>query len=117
SLHSFQAVYGPDTFAWEEPEAVFVGLDNVIAQPAGSSGYTGGLRPGQFDFLEAYLPTVARDRLLVVLMHVPLFDAPAGRETFRAADRQRLYDLLATHPRVLVLSGHRHTLQHVFHDA
>lgn len=117
SLHSFQAVYGPDTFAWEEPEAVFVGLDNVIAQPAGSSGYTGGLRPDQFDFLKAYLPTVARDRLLVVLMHVPLFDAPAGRETFRPADRQRLYDLLATHPRVLVLSGHRHTLQHVFHDA
>jgi len=117
SLRSFRAVYGPDTFAWEEPEAVFVGLDNVVAQPQGRPGYIGGLRPGQFDFLKAYLPTVPRDRLLVVLMHIPLFDAPAGRETFRDADRRRLYALLATHPRVLVLSGHRHTLQHVFHDA
>ncbi|TKS53876.1 calcineurin phosphoesterase [Luteimonas yindakuii] len=117
SLHSFQAIYGPDTFAWEEPEAVFVGLDNVIAQPEGGPGHIGGLRPDQFEFLEAYLPTVAHDRLLVLSMHVPLFDAPAGRETFRAGDRQRLYGLLATHPRVLVLSGHRHTLQHVFHNA
>lgn len=117
SLASFTAVFGPETYAWEEPEAVFVGLDNVIANPGGQGGYIGGLRPEQFDFLEAYLPTVARDRLLVLMMHVPLFDAPAGREIFRDGDRQRLYALLATHPRTLVLSGHRHALQHVFHDA
>lgn len=117
SLRSFRAAYGPDTFAWEEPEAVFVGLDDVIHRPGGRPGYIGGLRESQFEFLETYLPTVPRDRLLVLMLHIPLFDAPADRETFRAADRQRLYALLAAHPRTLVLSGHRHELQHVFHDA
>ncbi|MCD9032022.1 calcineurin-like phosphoesterase family protein [Luteimonas sp. Y-2-2-4F] len=117
SLHSFRAAYGPDTFAWEEPEAVFVGLDDVVHRPDGRPGYIGGLRESQFDFLEAYLPTLSRDRLLVLMLHIPLFDAPADRETFRAADRQRLYALLAAYPRTLVLSGHRHELQHVFHDA
>lgn len=115
SLESFHRAFGPDTFAWEEPNAVFIGLDNVIYRPEGGAGYTGGLREGQFEFLEALLPALSRDRLLVVMVHVPLFNAPAGRETFRRADRERLFRLLEPFPRVLVLSGHRHQLQHVFH--
>lgn len=115
SLRSFREVYGPDTFAWEEPEAVFIGLDNVIYQPGQRPAYTGGLRPEQFEFLEAWLPTLSADRLLVLMVHIPLFDTAPGRETFRHADRERLFALLQRFPKLLVLSGHRHTLQHVFH--
>lgn len=115
SLRTFRRTYGPDTFAWEEPQAVFVGLDNVIYRPGGRDGYTGGLRDGQFEFLEAWLPTLATDRLLVVMVHVPLFNTSPDGETFRAADRERLFQLLERFPNVLVLSGHRHRLQHVFH--
>lgn len=115
SLGSFRRTYGPDTFAWEERQAVFVGLDNVIYRPGGEDGYTGGLRQEQFEFLEAWLPTLPGDRLLVVMVHVPLFNTSPGRETFRAADRERLFRLLEPFPRVLLLSGHRHQLQHVFH--
>ncbi len=119
SLRSYRAVYGPDSQAWEEPEAVFVALDDVVAAPGDGRAYVGGLRPDQFAFLEAYLPTVPRDRLLVLAVHVPLFDtAPPGRpETFRAADRARLFALLQRFPRVLVLSGHRHTQRHHRHGA
>ena len=116
SLRSFHAMYGPDTFAWEERQALFVGLDNVVYRPDGSSGYVGGLREEQFGFLEAWLPRVSKDRLLVVMLHVPLFNTSADRETFRRADRERLFQLLRPFPKVLVLSGHRHRLQHVFHD-
>lgn len=115
SLRSYHAVYGPDTFAWQERQATFVGLDNVIYRPDGGSGYVGGLRQGQFAFLEALLPTLPRERLLVVMLHVPLFDTSPDRETFRSADRRRLFRLLRDFPRVLVLSGHQHRLQHVFH--
>lgn len=115
SLSTFRQVYGPDTFAWEERQAVFVGLDNVVYRPDGGSGYTGGLREDQFEFLEAWLPTLSTDRLLVVMVHIPLFNTSAERETFRAADRERLFRLLQRFPKVLVLSGHRHQLQHVFH--
>ncbi|MFZ7094581.1 calcineurin-like phosphoesterase C-terminal domain-containing protein [Luteimonas dalianensis] len=115
SLRSFHQAYGPDTFAWEEDQAVFVGLDNVVYRPDGGSGYTGGLREDQFEFLEAWLPTLSADRLVVVMVHIPLFNTSAERETFRAADRERLFRLLQRFPKVLVLSGHRHQLQHVFH--
>lgn len=117
SLLTFRNAYGPDTFAWEEPEATFVALDDVIYQPGQSPAYVGGLRAQQFAFLERYLPTLPKDRLLVVAVHIPLFDAAPGRETFRHGDRTRLFALLAAFPHVLLLSGHSHTQRHVLHDA
>ncbi|RZA33842.1 MAG: calcineurin phosphoesterase [Lysobacteraceae bacterium] len=117
SLLTFRNSYGPDTFAWEEEQAVFVGLDDVVYQPGQTPAYVGGLREDQFAFLEAYLPTVPKDRLLVLGVHIPLFDAKPGVETFRHADRTRLFGLLREFPHVLLLSGHSHGQRHVYHDA
>ncbi|GAB2514395.1 calcineurin-like phosphoesterase C-terminal domain-containing protein [Lysobacter humi (ex Lee et al. 2017)] len=115
SLDTFRRHFGPDTFAWEEPEAVFVVLDDVIYRPEQRPAYVGGLREDQFTFLEAYLPTLDPRRLLVLALHIPLFDED-GRETFRHADRERLFRLLERFPKRLVLSGHGHVQRHVFHD-
>ena len=110
SLATFHRTFGPDTVAWEEARATFIGLDDVIVQPGQRPAYVGGLRAEQFAFLEAYLPTVAKDRLLVVGAHIPFFQ-------MRAADRERLFALLRDFPHVLLLSGHTHQQRHVFHDA
>ncbi|MHC9085810.1 calcineurin-like phosphoesterase C-terminal domain-containing protein [Luteimonas sp. RIT-PG2_3] len=119
SLSSFKAVYGPDTYAWEETQASFVVLDNVIAQPGQRPAYVGGLREDQLDFLTAYLAQARRERLLVIAVHIPWFDTATGgaAETVRARDRERLFALLQPFPHVLLLSGHRHTQQHVRHGA
>ena len=117
SLLTFRNTFGPDSFAWEEARAVFIGLDDVIYQPGKKPAYIGGLRDDQFAFLEAYLPTVPRDRLLVLGVHIPLFDAKPGIETFRKTDRARLFALLKDFPHVLLLSGHDHTQRHVRHGA
>lgn len=116
ALQTFRAHFGPDTLAWEEARATFVLLDDVVHRPGMKPAYIGGFRDDQFAFLEAYLPTVPKDRLLVLGMHIPLFE-PAGRDTFRDADRERLFALLHDFPHVLVLSAHSHTQQHWFHDA
>lgn len=117
SLLTYRHHFGPDTYAWEEPEATFLMLDDVIYQPGKKPAYVGGLRVDQFGFLEAYLPTVPKDRLLVLGVHIPLFDAKPGTETFRHADRTRLFALLKEFPHVLLLSGHDHTQRHVRHGA
>lgn len=117
SLLTFRHHFGPDTHAWEEPEATFVLLDDVIYQPGSKPSYIGGLREDQFAFLARYLPTVPKDRLLVVGVHIPFFDSEPGRETFRHADRERLFALLKPFPKVLLLSGHSHAQRHVHHDA
>lgn len=116
SLDTFRAHYGPDTFAWEEPEASVVVLDDVIYRPGERSVYIGGFREEQFAFLEAYLRTLRRDRLLILAVHIPLWE-PEGRDTFRDADRERLFALLRDVPQVLVLSGHAHAQRHVRHGA
>lgn len=116
SLLTFRNTFGPDTFAWEEAQAVFIAMDDVVYRPE-SRDYIGGLREDQFDFLDAYLPTIPRDRLLVIGVHIPFFDAAPGRETFRHVDRERLFALLQDFPNVLLLSGHSHAQRHVFHDA
>src|SRR5690606_27187981 len=110
SLATFRRSFGPDTVAWEEPQASFIGLDDVVVRPGQRPAYIGGLRGDQFAFLETYLPGVPKDRLLVLAIHIPLFD-----DAFRAADRERLLALLQPFPRVLVLSAHKHTQRHVFH--
>ncbi len=114
ALRSWRAVYGPDTYAVEEAGASFVFLDDVIHQPGVGNGYIGGLREDQFAFLETYLAQLPRERLLVIGVHIPLFDT-GGRETFRAADRARLFALLRERPRLLVLSGHSHTQRQHWH--
>ncbi|MEO6104152.1 MAG: calcineurin-like phosphoesterase C-terminal domain-containing protein [Pseudoxanthomonas sp.] len=115
SLLTYRNTYGPDTFAWEEAQAVFIGMDDVVYQPGEKPAYVGGLRAEQFAFLEAYLPSVPKDRLLVIGVHIPFFDAKPNVETFRHADRARLFGLLKDFPHVLLLSGHSHTQQHVDH--
>jgi 3',5'-cyclic AMP phosphodiesterase CpdA len=114
SLLSYREVFGGDAFAWEEPEAVFVGLDDVVWRPA-THDYIGGLREDQFQFLRAYLATVPRGRLVVVAAHIPFFDPRPGVETFRRADRERLFALLAPFPRVLLLTAHGHVQRQYRH--
>lgn len=115
SLDSFRHAFGPDTYAWEETRANFIVLDDVIYLPGKSPGYIGGLREQQFTFLHAYLANAPKNRLLVLSLHIPLFDTTAGVETFRRADRARLFALLQPFPNVLVLSAHSHKQQHFFH--
>ncbi|GAB6197160.1 calcineurin-like phosphoesterase C-terminal domain-containing protein [Lysobacter xanthus] len=115
ALLTFRNTYGPDTFAWEEPQADFVLLDDVITRPGQKPAYVGGLREDQFRFLERYLSTHDPRRLLVVGVHIPFF--PDGGETFRAVDRERLFALLKDVPKVLLLSAHGHVQRHVLHDA
>lgn len=115
SLRTFRHRLGPDTFAWEEEAATFIGLDDVIYQPGGTPAYFGGLREDQFAFLQAYLPTVRKDRLLVIGVHIPFYES--GARGFRPQDRERLFAMLEDFPHVLLLSGHTHTQRHWYHDA
>ncbi|MCF7220797.1 calcineurin-like phosphoesterase C-terminal domain-containing protein [Marilutibacter chinensis] len=115
SLSTFRHHYGPETFAWEEPQASFVVLDDVIYRPGQSPRYVGGLREDQFAFLQQYLARARRDRLLVIAVHIPFFDTVPGQETFRRADRERLFAMLQPFEHVLLLSAHSHMQQQVWH--
>jgi 3',5'-cyclic AMP phosphodiesterase CpdA len=119
SLRSFHAAFGKDTYTWEHELASIVVLDDVVAHPGQSPAFVGGLREDQFALLEKWLPTLPRDRLLILAVHIPFFDTSTvpGSETFRSADRARLFALLRPFPNVLLLSAHTHNQRHYFHGA
>jgi hypothetical protein len=114
SLRGFHRAFGKDTFLRKTALANFIGLDDVVAMPGQKPAYIGGFRPDQFAFLEKILPALAKQKLLVVAVHIPLFEE-AGRDTFRDADRERLFALLRDFPHVLLLSAHSHAQRNVFH--
>ncbi len=115
SLLSYRQVFGPDTLAWEEPQASFIMLDDVIYQPLLKPTYIGGLRESQFAFLAAYLATLDPSKRLVIGAHIPFFDPDPARPSFRKSDRERLFALLAEFHNVLLLTAHGHVQRHYFH--
>ena len=113
---SFEAAFGPSTYAFHYGGVLFVALNDV--RFLGGPRYIGGVRPDQFTFLENLLRLTPRDELVVLLVHIPWFSPnPMNAETFRAADRARLFALLQDRPHNLWLSGHTHYQRHVFHGA
>lgn len=117
SLESFRAQFGPDTFAWEERQANFIVLDDVIYLPRQSPEYIGGIRETQFHFLARYLAKADKSKLLVISAHIPFFQTQTNRETFRSQDRKRLFALLEPFKNILILTAHSHTQTHVLHGS
>lgn len=117
ALLTFRNVFGPDSYAWEEAQASFIVLDDVVYRPGKQPTYIGGLREEQFAFLEAYLATLPKDRRVVISVHIPFFEPYPDVESFRHADRERLFALLKDHSRVLLLSAHSHNQRHYRHGA
>ena len=110
SDETFERVYGPATYAFAYGNAHFVVIDDVI-YPENGSGYVGGLRGDQIEFLGNYLDTVPDDELVVLTMHIPLVK---HGDSFRSSDQRKLFELLQDHPHTLSISAHTHRQEHKF---
>ncbi|WKN32169.1 calcineurin-like phosphoesterase family protein [Porifericola rhodea] len=111
---TFEATYGPANYAFNYGKVHFVVLDDVMyPDPRDGKGYWGGFREDMFTFLENDLKQVPKDHLIVLSVHIPLFD-PEGGDTFKDEDRERLFELLADYPNTLSLSAHTHLQRHDF---
>nr|WP_246462566.1 calcineurin-like phosphoesterase C-terminal domain-containing protein [Pelagicoccus albus] len=119
AVASFEALYGPANFAFESGPALFIGLDDVRfpVDVNGRKTYIGGLREDQFVWLENLLAFVPKEKPLVLMAHIPMFQPDIdGVDTFRVADRERLFDLLKGRTNSMFLSGHTHYQRHYFHE-
>jgi len=111
---TFEYNFGPADYAFVYGDAHFIVLDDVLyPDPRDGQGYWGGFRKSQLDFLENYLKTVPKDKLLVTSFHIPLLHQ--NENTFRNADRQRLFDILKDYPNTLSMSAHTHLQRHNFY--
>lgn len=117
AVDSFLRVYGPDYYAFEYGPVHFLVLNTVVwyrdpDRPRGGN-YRGGLGPRQLEFIRNELAHVPKDRLTVMLMHVPLYSGDDSVRHF-VEDRQTLYRLIEDRPNLVSFSAHRHRHDHFF---
>jgi 3',5'-cyclic AMP phosphodiesterase CpdA len=111
---TFEAHFGPSNYAFNYGKVHFIVLDDVLyPDPRNSSGYWGGFREDQLTFVKNDLAFVPKDYLIVVAMHIPLFEGSYG-DTFRDSDREAIFELLKDFPHTLSLSAHTHQQRHEF---
>ncbi|MBK9291979.1 MAG: calcineurin-like phosphoesterase family protein [Bacteroidetes bacterium] len=118
SDESFEKIYGPSTYAFNHGKVHFVVLNNVIFPNTHSSGrYVGGLTDDQLQFLYNDLQHVPSDRLVVLMMHIPLYNPPGWGVSFLPESRRRLFDLLKDFPHTFSMAGHMHLQRHDYFGA
>ena len=118
SRETFKRVFGAAHYAQEYAGALFIMLDNVDylgldpAKPGQAGKYRGFISADQLAFVAALLRETPADRLIVLVMHIPLtsYLGPndAGITTVNRAD---LLKLLGDRPSVS-FAGHTHTTEH-----
>jgi hypothetical protein len=98
SDETFERIYGPAYYAFNHGKVHFIVLDNV-AWDSAEDGYHGEIGERQLAFVRNDLESVPRDRLVVVMMHIPLNTVD---------DRADLLAILAERPNSFSISAHWH---------
>ena len=80
---TFRKFFGPSTYAFEYSQVVFIGFRNMFYNEAGR--YHAHLSEAQLDFTENYLTHVPEDKLVVLMMHIPVY---------KIDTRERLFEIL-----------------------
>ncbi len=122
---TWRAKVGPNYYAFEAGQTVFITLDNIFypcTQEDAERGvtrcaegntptYNGRLDEVQWEWLEGLLARTPKDKLVVIATHIPLVSSiDGGNRQHQLDELPRLYQLLKGRE-VLSLSGHTHTTE------
>ncbi len=108
SDETFERVYGPNYYSFDHGPVHFIVLDDIKwtgATKEKKGGYTGAFGVEQLAFVERDLALVPDDRLVMLMMHIPIT---------QTEDREAMYRLIERRPYALSVSGHTHTQEHRF---
>jgi hypothetical protein len=106
TAETYQRVFGPDYYAFNYGQVHFIVLNNIFWDVE-ARRYHAELGDAQLTFIENNLRHVPQDRLIVLMMHIPLMEI---------RDKDRLFALLQDFPNTFSLSAHWHRQEHFFLD-
>lgn len=113
SDESFEAHFGPANYSFNYGQVHYLILDDILyPDPRDGKGYLGGFTPSQLKYIENDLKLVDKNKLVVLSFHIPL---QQYGDSYRIADRQKLFDLLKDFPNALILSAHTHLQRNDFY--
>ena len=103
SDETFEKHFGPSTYAFEYGKVVFIGFNNVYFDTTGK--YEARFTENQIEFVKNYLNFVPEEKLIVMMMHIPIF---------RTKNHEQIFDLLKDRYYTFSMSGHVHDQLNVF---
>ncbi len=122
---SWRRIYGPNYYAFEMGNVLFVVLDNIY-YPCGpedyamgvancaegnNPNYNGRLTDIQFQWLETLINKTDEDKLIVMNTHIPMVSFVDGTSAqHQTNDAYRIYELLEGREAVF-FAGHTHTTE------
>lgn len=110
SDETFESFYGPNYYSFDYGRAHFIVLDDVIwhhpdTQEDKRGRYTAGLGARQLAWFKRDLERTPDDKLVVVLMHIPLN---------QVAEKADVLGMLSERPYSLSVAAHTHFQEHRF---
>jgi len=96
---TFKGHYGPTYYSFNRGQAHYIVLDNVRYLGVDRE-YDGYIVDQQMKWLQKDLATVAKDKLIILCLHIPVHNA--------VKNNAELYALLAPFKTVHIMSGHTH---------
>jgi hypothetical protein len=109
SDETFERVIGPSHYSFNYASVHFIVLDDVECSRNAKNEWScrGNIGRRQLDFIKNDLAGVPAEKLVVLMMHIPLIELD---------DRQEVYRLIENRPYCLSLSGHTHSHEQHFID-
>ena len=121
SSETFKKNFGPNYYSFDFGNVHFICLEDIERFCKKGSHtewwdcYRGKVGPKQFTWLKNDLQHVPQNQLVVICLHIPFQESPDvtdGRETVE--NQKELFEFLQDRENILVLGGHRHTLEHCY---
>ena len=108
SDETFERVFGPSYYSFDYGKVHFLALDNISwfqDKENKRASYKNSLGKDQVEFIRNDLARIPRNKLVVLLMHIPITSM---------AERESVYRLIERRPYTFSVSGHTHYHEHVF---
>ncbi len=96
-----EKMFGPVNYSFNRGDVHIVGMRDIIYKSVTSPSYNNGFLAEQYEWLKQDLALVPKDKMVVLCVHIPLFN---NSDNFRS----EILALLNTYKEVHIISGHTH---------
>jgi hypothetical protein len=123
SRETFKRVFGPNYYAFNYADALFLMLDDVDylgtdpTKPSKEGKYEGRLDAPQLEFVRNILAQTPADKLIVIVLHIPLRNYLDAEPATNLTNVKDLFALFEGRRFTVSFSGHTHTTEHHYFEA
>jgi len=119
ALDTFNTFFGPEYYSFNYGMVHFVVFDDVEYYgwdpiEKKSRGYRGFISEKQLKWLENDIKFVPDDHLIVLTKHIPIVTNYSSGASVNIVNREILFKILENRQHLLALSGHMHTIEHLY---